>query len=35
MILIPPGAGPFPAIVFDHGQGGTPTGYPNAQVMLG
>lgn len=33
LILVPPGAGPFPAIVFDHGQGGSPQGYPNLQAM--
>jgi dipeptidyl aminopeptidase/acylaminoacyl peptidase len=33
LILVPPGAGPFPVIVFDHGQGGSPQGYPNLQVM--
>jgi len=34
LILVPPGPGPFPAIVFDHGQGGTPNSYPNVDVML-
>ena len=33
LILVPPGPGPFPAIVFDHGQGGAPTGYPNVDVF--
>lgn len=33
LILFPPGTGPFPAIVFDHGQGGTPATYPNVAVM--
>jgi|CXWL01.1.fsa_nt_gi dienelactone hydrolase len=32
-ILIPPGTGPFPVIVFNHGQGGTPQGYPNTSAM--
>lgn len=33
LILVPPGPGPFPAIVFDHGQGGAPTSYPNVDVF--
>lgn len=33
LILIPPGSGPFPVIVFNHGQGGSPQGYPNVQAM--
>ncbi|HET7844341.1 MAG TPA: hypothetical protein VFL14_09340 [Xanthomonadales bacterium] len=33
LIIVPPGAGPFPAIVFDHGQGGAPSSYPNVEVM--
>jgi fermentation-respiration switch protein FrsA (DUF1100 family) len=33
VILLPPGPGPFPVIVFDHGQGGAPTGYPNLYTM--
>jgi dienelactone hydrolase len=32
-IVVPAGAGPFPAIVFDHGQGGAPNSYPNVDVM--
>jgi dienelactone hydrolase len=32
-ILVPAGPGPFPAIVFDHGQGGAPGSYPNLDVM--
>lgn len=32
-ILIPDGDGPFPVIVFNHGQGGTPQGYPNLDLM--
>jgi dienelactone hydrolase len=32
-IVVPPGPGPFPAIVFDHGQGGAPSSYPNVDVM--
>ena len=37
LILVPPGPGPFPAIVYDHGQGGAPTraSYPNVDVMAG
>lgn len=35
LILVPPGPGPFPAIVYDHGQGGAPTtqSYPNLTVL--
>lgn len=33
LILVPAGTGPFPAIVFDHGQGGSPLGYPNLYAM--
>jgi dienelactone hydrolase len=32
-LLVPAGSGPFPAIVFNHGQGGTPYTYPNLTVM--
>ncbi len=32
-IVFPPGNGPFPAILFNHGQGGTPFGFPNVEVM--
>ena len=32
-LLVPAGSGPFPAIVFNHGQGGTPYTYPNLSVM--
>jgi predicted esterase len=32
-ILFPPGNGPFPAILFNHGQGGSPFGFPNIEVM--
>ena len=33
VILQPVGDGPFPVIVFDHGQGGSPQSYPNLQAM--
>lgn len=32
-ILQPPGPGPHPVIVFMHGQGGTPSTYPNLEVF--
>jgi dienelactone hydrolase len=35
LIRFPPGSGPFPAIVFNHGQGGAPTGYPNVDAFVG
>ena len=33
VILRPAGGGPFPVIVFDHGQGGAPQSFPNLTVM--
>ncbi len=32
---MPAGTPPFPAIVFDRGQGGFPQGYPNLEAMRG